>query len=240
MANKSQKKPTGPAGSAEVQTKTVTAVISAPNIQEGIFTIIGESPYVQHKFAQKARATILAKQVAGSQSNSKKTREPRDIDADYKAAMHVSEEGWMGIPAPAFRNAMIDACRLVGFKMTYAKLSIFVRADGFDVDDGTPLVRIRNGEPEKHEASVRLASGVTTVVHRPMWREWELQVRVRWDADQFSVTDVSNLLQRAGQQVGIGEGRYSSPQSNGLGWGVFGVAEAATKTGASSTLKHAA
>ena len=146
----------------------------------------------------------------------------------------------MGIPAPAFRNAMIDACRLVGFKMTYAKLSIFVRADGFDVDDGTPLVRIRKGEPEKHEAFVRLASGVTTVVHRPMWREWELQVRVRWDADQFSVTDVSNLLQRAGQQVGIGEGRYSSPQSNGLGWGVFGVAEAATKTGASSTLKQAA
>jgi hypothetical protein len=35
-----------------------------------------------------------------------------------------------------------------------------------------------------------------------------------------------NLMLRAGQQVGIGEGRPDSPNSNGLGWGRFALDEA--------------
>lgn len=205
-------------------TETRTAVITPPNLQTAVFTITGDSPYVQHKFSEKARKAIMETQKAGSQSKSKRKREPRDFDAEYEAAMHVSEDGWVGIPAPSFRNAMIDSCRLVGFKMTHAKLSIFIQADGFDKDDGTPLVRI-NGKPEKHEAFVRLADGTCSVVMRPMWRTWSCDLRVTWDADQFSLDDVSNLLLRAGQQVGIGEGRPNSPNSFGMSWGVFRVAE---------------
>jgi len=47
--------------------------------------------------------------------------------------------------------------------------------------------------------------------------------RLRWDADQFSDADVLNLLARAGMQVGIGEGRPDSPNSNGLGNGCWEV-----------------
>jgi hypothetical protein len=46
---------------------------------------------------------------------------------------------------------------------------------------------------------------------------------LRWDADQFSVNDVMNLLSRAGVQVGIGEGRPFSKNSNGMGWGTWEV-----------------
>jgi hypothetical protein len=204
--------------------KAVTAVITPPNLQTGIFKIMGDSPYVQHKFSEKARKEILDKQVAGSQSQSRKKRAPRDLDADYKSAMHISEEGWIGIPAPAFRNAMIGACRLVNFKMVHAKISIFILADGIDAEDGTPLVKI-DGEPERHEGFVRISMGGTSVVQRPMWRRWTASLKIEWDGDQFSLTDVSNLLERAGRQVGIGEGRNSSPNSNGLGWGSFHVAE---------------
>lgn len=225
---------TGEPGDGAVKplaTKAVTAVITAPNLQTGIFEIIGDSPYVQHKFSEKARKEILDKQVAGTQSQSRKKRTPRDLDAEYKASMHVSEEGWVGIPAPAFRNAMIGACRLVNFKMVHAKLSVFVIADGIDAEDGTPLVRI-NGDVEKHEGFVRIAMGGTSVVQRPMWRKWSASLKITWDGDQFSLPDISNLLQRAGQQVGIGEGRNSSPNSNGLGWGCFHVSEeVAAKTG---------
>jgi len=34
-----------------------------------------------------------------------------------------------------------------------------------------------------------------------------------------------NLIARAGEQVGIGEGRPYSKQSNGLGYGIFKVIE---------------
>jgi hypothetical protein len=54
-----------------------------------------------------------------------------------------------------------------------------------------------------------------------MFKTWGCTLRIRFDADQFTVDDVMNLLERAGQQVGIGEGRPNSPNSFGMGWGTF-------------------
>ena len=198
--------------------------IARPNLNEVDFHVVGSAPYVQHKFSQKARTQMLQKQQAGSTARGKKTHEARDIEAEYAAAMHVDYQGNPGIPAPAFRSAMISACRLVGFQMTKAKLSVFVLSDMLDVDDGTPLVPII-GEPEMHQASVRLESGVASVAIRPMWRKWSATVRVRYDADQFTMQDVCNLMMGAGQQVGIGEGRPDSKKSHGMGWGTFDIVE---------------
>jgi hypothetical protein len=105
--------------------------------------------------------------------------------------------------------------------MTRAKLSIFIEADGVS-RDGTPLVRIY-GEPEMHTGHVRNETGVVDIRARPMWREWSLKLRVRYDAEQFTVTDVANLIMRAGMQVGVGEGRPDSKKSTGMGWGTFTI-----------------
>lgn len=199
-----------------------TVVIERPNFESAAIKIVGTSPYVQNKFSAKARKQIEDKQRQGSQAGKGRKRDPRDFEGGYEQAIHRSREGWMGIPAPAFRNAMISACRVVGFKMTLAKLSLFVEADGFDVDDGTPLVKIK-GEPRIHEGLVRNETGVVDIRWRPMWEEWSATIRARWDASQFSAQDVVNLLARAGQQVGIGEGRPDSKNSNGMGWGTFEV-----------------
>jgi hypothetical protein len=120
---------------------------------------------------------------------------------------------------------MISACRLVGFAMTLAKLSIFIEADGYDKDEGTPLVRITEGEPKRLEMAVRLATGVSDISVRPMWEEWGALLRIRYDADQFSLQDVTNLLMRVGMQVGICEGRPDSKKSAGMGWGIFQIEE---------------
>jgi hypothetical protein len=199
-----------------------TVVIEAPKFEMADITIKGTAPYVQSKFSQKAREQMRLKQESGQRAKKGSAREGKDFMATYEAAKHVSRQGWIGIPAPSFRNAMISACRIVGFKMTLAKLSVFVEADGFDADDGTPLVKII-GEPRVHEGLVRNQTGVADVRWRPMWEEWSAVVRVRWDAAQFSAQDVVNLLSRAGAQVGIGEGRPDSKSSNGLGWGLFEV-----------------
>jgi hypothetical protein len=195
-------------------------MISKPNLVTAEFKIRGTAPFVQHKFSEKARHKIMETQAAGSRSKKGQKREPRDFDADYKGAMHISEEGWNGIPAPAFRSAMIDACRLVGFQMTKAKLAVFIVADGIDKDDGTPLVKIE-GTPEKHEGYARNETGVVDIRVRPMWRKWSATPKIRFDADLFSLADVANLLARAGEQVGVGEGRPNSKQSHGCGWGTF-------------------
>lgn len=195
--------------------------ISAPKFKTLLLEIEGIAPLMQAKFSAKTRQAMMDKMVAGSTAKSKKTREARDFDEDFLQAQHISEDGWVGIPAAAFRNACIDACRMVGFKMTHAKMSIFVEADGFDETDGTPLVRLIADEPEKIEMAVRNATGVADIRVRPMWRKWGAEIRIRFDEDQFTQQDVVNLLARAGQQVGIGEGRPYSRSSNGLGFGLF-------------------
>lgn len=208
---------------AEVKQQT-TITIQKPNMKVIPVTVTGTAPYVQHKFSQKARAQIIATQEAGSQAKKGKKREAKDFDEVYEAAIHYAPEGWIGIPASAFRAACIDVCRAVGFQMTKAKMSIFCLPDSFDRDDGTPLVRITKGKPERHIAAARNDNGSVDIRARPMWAPgWEAAVRLQFDADQFTASDVINLLDRAGHQVGIGEGRAFSKNSAGCGWGSFQV-----------------
>lgn len=197
--------------------------ISPPNIQTITFNIRGTAPLVQNKFSQKARQQMREAQEKPKQRGKTVVRESKDFHQRFLDARHVSTEGWVGIPAPSFRNSMITACKIVGFKMTIAKISVFVLADGLDEDDRTPLVRILTGEPHAHEAIVRPQFGVTDIVWRPMWDNWTLRLRVSFDADQFTATDVTNLVARAGLQVGVGEGRPDSKTSNGMGWGTFEI-----------------
>jgi hypothetical protein len=199
---------------------TQQAVIKAPDIRTVAFNICGTAPYVQARFSGKAMQAMMSKMASGSVAAGKKVRNPRDFDEDYVNAMHVSTDGWYGIPASAFRQALISACRLVGFKMTLAKLSVFVLADGFDAVDGIPLIELQ-GKPERIDMAVRNATGVADIRVRPMWRKWSALVKVRYDADQFTAADVANLMNRVGMQVGIGEGRPDSRESAGLGWGTF-------------------
>ena len=202
---------------------TEVVTISAPNFKVIEATLVGTAPFMQARFSAKAMQAMMTKMAAGSTAKKGGKKEARDFDEDFRQAMHVSTEGWVGVPASAIRNACIDVCRMVGFKMTHARMSIFVEADGNDALDGIPLVKMDAGEPERVDMAVRNATGVADIRVRPMWREWKLPVRVRFDADQFTVSDVFNLLARAGEQVGLGEGRPYSKQSNGLGYGTFRV-----------------
>ena len=207
-------------------TTTRTLVITPPKFEEAILLIRGTTPLVQHKFSEKAQIQIRETQEAGSQAGSKRKREPKDFEAAYNGARHIAAKrygGWDGIHAGSFRNAMISACRVCGFKMTLAKLSLFVRADGFS-DDGIPLVKITGGTPTMMVAPARNDNGSIDLRSRPKWAEgWEAKVHLRWDADQFSANDVFNLMSRVGIQVGIGEGRPDSKMSAGCGWGQFEV-----------------
>lgn len=199
--------------------------IPPPNLITIDFSIVGTAPLVMNKFNEKALEQIKGTQMAGSQAKAKKVREPKDFQACYEGARHVSTDGWDGIPAAAFRSACIDACRLVNFVMTRAKLSIFCIADGYE-KDGTALVRITKGKAQYFEAPARNDNGSVDIRARPMFMPgWEAVVRIRADLDQFDVTGISNLMQRAGEQVGIGEGRPSSKNSHGQGWGLFSVIE---------------
>jgi hypothetical protein len=204
----------------DMKVKQTAVVISAPNFQTVDVLLQGTAPLVVERFSKKAE--LMAKMAEGKSSGSKKVRDARDYDKEAEDARYRSVENWEGMNAAAFRAGMISACRLVGFKMTLAKLSTFVVADGLDLKDGIPLIRIY-GESETYTAHTRNATGVVDVRSRPMYREWAARLRVRFDSDQFTTQDVYNLISRVGLQVGIGAGRPDSKASAGCGFGTFEV-----------------
>jgi hypothetical protein len=212
------------------QANKVKVSIPAPNYQIAAFTIRGDAIYMQNKFSNKAQQEMRDKQAAGQQSNKGGKRKAKDFKQCYEQAMYRTKEGWHGIPASAFRNAMISACRTVEFKMTHAKLAVFAIADGNDAKEGTPLVKITKGKPHYSEMPVRLDCGSCDIRARPQWDAgWEAVVRLRFDADMFSLADITNLLARAGAQVGVGEGRPDSKKSAGLGFGTFELVQSKTE-----------
>ena len=201
--------------------KAVT--ISAPNIVTATFEIEGAAPLVIHRFSTKTKNEMKLKMETGKAASSKKTREPKNTDDTYNESRYISPEGWDGFHASAIRAALISACRLVGFKMTLAKLSIFVVPDGWDeTEPQIPLIRIY-GKPVKQEDMARVQTGQPYVTVRAAYHNWSAKVKIRFDADQFTMDDVFNLLYRVGMQVGIGEGRPDSKKSAGMGWGLFDV-----------------
>ena len=197
--------------------------IKAPKFELAHFNITGTSPLVIHRFSSKTKQEMKAKMETGKAAGSRKNREAKATDDIYEAARYRHADGWDGFHAAAVRNAMISAMRLVGFKMTLGKLSIFVEADGWDQEEPQiPLIRII-GKARKQEDMARVETGQPYVTVRAAYFPWSAKINIRFDSDQFTLQDVANLLMRVGAQVGIGEGRPDSKRSNGMGWGLFDV-----------------
>lgn len=159
-----------------------------------VFSINGTAPLIVHRFSNAGAA-------------------PDEATA-YRESQYRSAEGWLGIPVAAFQFAAREVCRELGHTQP---LSLLIEADGRDVRDATPLVRI-DGEPVmdiRRGFGKYRGHGVLT-----RFCKWTAKLHVQWDADQFTEEDVANLIARAGQLAGVGygsHGRYSS----GLGFGRF-------------------
>lgn len=212
------KKATQPAGTVLMEKIT----IAAPNLKTVVFHIRGTTPLVQNKFSKKAQEVMRQAQAEGSRSKKGKKHKPKDFDALFHESYHKGVDGSFGFPAAGLRAAMISACRAVGFKMTVAKQTAFVEADCFDAD-GTGLVKITEGKPRHVEHPVRIQQTTDIRVRAMYDAGWEAKPKLTYDADMFSLTDIANLLMRAGLQVGIGEGRNDSRSSSGCGWGSFEI-----------------
>lgn len=197
--------------------------IKAPSFQIASFKLIGTAPLVIHRFSKKTADQMAQKMEVGKSASSKKNREPKKPEDSFNEARYIAPAGWDGFHAAAIRLACIDVCRLVNFKMTLAKMSIFVLPDGWDAQEPqVPLIRII-GKPIMQRDVCRVETGQPYICYRPAYHDWKASVRIRWDTDQFSLNDISNLLMRVGVQCGIGEGRPFSKNSAGMGWGTFDV-----------------
>jgi len=198
--------------------------ISAPNFGTAVFKIIGTAPLVIHRFSKKIADDFgRGMEAPNAKKGAKTKREPVKLEDIYNEGRYISDEGWDGFNASAIRSGMISVCRLVNYKMTLAKMSVFVVQDGWDkIEPQIPLVRIY-GNPVMQKDIGRVATGNSYLIVRPAYHNWHAEIKIRWDNDQFTIDNITNLLNRVGQQCGIGEGRPDSKKSCGMGWGTFEV-----------------
>ena len=199
-------------------------IVPAVKFKTVAFTIRGTEPLVMHQMSQKVRDAIRKAQELAGMTTGRKKREPRDFEADFEGSQHREQvHGWIGLPAMALKNAMVAACRAIGETMVKAKMAFKVKADGWSIF-GTPLIKIAKGKPYMAIHPAPVANGNWDLRSRAMFDPgWEVVVRIEYDEGMITLEGVTNLLMRAGLQVGVLEGRQLSKMSCGMGWGGFEI-----------------
>lgn len=174
-----------------------------PNIQTLEVLIKGETPLIYHKWTEKAKKMILAKQ----QKKASKGREIRNPKKEYEDSFYYNEGGDIAFPAGSIKKAIVGAARsLDDVPMTAIRGAIFVKGD----DDG--LIKVDYKKKEMREDMVRIGRGTADLRYRGQLKDWKMRFNIEYNGNVFSAEQVMNLLETAGFSQGLGEWR---PERNG-------------------------
>ena len=184
----------------------------------------GLSALITHRLGDTARNKMIADQTKPKTARAK--RDLRDPEKEFREACYMVAKGVYGVPASGFASAMVSACRFVDdLPMTHARSLFYIKGEG----PRGGLVRVldakgKPAQPVMDEDFVRVPPRTGTMM--PCWRarfdEWyaTLSFMIN-DVRLITVEAMVNLLDRAGTQIGICEGR---PEKTGFRYqGMFEV-----------------
>jgi hypothetical protein len=200
-----------------VTEETVKPDVNLIRIQRSELDILveGVSPLIIHKWSEKAKRLM---RHAQSGAEEKLAREPKVPEEEAEGSLYRLDDGRPGMPATAFKAAMVGAARLFsGLTMVTLKSGIFVTGDGPD-----QLVPIE-GALSIREDMPRNANGNADLRYRYQVWPWMATLRVIWLPTLMSSESVVNLVDAAGNG-GIGDWRPSAPKSMTGTYGRFQVA----------------
>lgn len=188
--------------------KPAAEVITLPplNVQQIKIRLVGDSALICHAWSEKAKREMLDKQM----KKAKQAREAKDPEQDYQQSLYRHPDGGYGFPAVAFKNAAVDACSSIsGITKVEARGAFHIIGD---------MVKIE-GTPTPREDMVRVGMGTADIRYRGEFREWSVDIAMRFNANVLSPEQIANLFNTAGFAVGVGEWR---PQRDGS-FGMFHV-----------------
>ena len=178
--------------------------------------VIGTSPLCVSRFPERSREVMRAKNAG----HPKTAAAPVSPDVKFFESRYISTEGWDGIPAIAFKCAMVGVCRIIpDFPMTEARRLFKTSGQGFH-PDGTSLVRVI-GEPVKREAPC--IGTQNSLIYCAMYWPWRAVVRLAFPKNILTVEKVLHLLEAAGEWEGVGFRRPGSKASNSGENGCFEI-----------------
>ena len=183
------------------------------DIKNAVFNIRGTSPLIMNRFDEKAKQEMLEKQ----QKKTKKPKEARDPEAEFKRSLYVLPDGRTAFPADSLKLAMLRGAKMLGMVMTDARSSFFVKGV-YSERDGRELIPV-NGNVQSREDVVKIGMGTSMLRYRGQVVDWSMEVSIRYNASMVSEEQLLNMLNAAGFGCGIGEWR---PERDGC-FGTFEV-----------------
>jgi hypothetical protein len=206
----------------------VSGPIEVPPLEEEEVEvqIWGRTPLIVNNFGMKARAMILAKQT----KEAKLAREAKVPFDDFMGSLYAipgakikgkklkSWESWgsmkdtFGFPASGFKKSMVSACSFVsGIPKTILRGSIHIIGDLVPISFKKLVMRedvVRVGPFGRRVADIRF---------RGMFENWTVTLKVSYNTRLLSIEQIVNLLEHAGNAIGVGEWR---PEKDGQ-FGMF-------------------
>lgn len=183
--------------------------------------IAGTAPLVTNRWSEKAKQMMLDKQ----QSSARAKKDAKDPEALFQAAHYRLPDGRCGMPATAFKAAIVHAARLFD-GITQVSLKQTVRVLGELDERGEQIVPITYEQVIMREDTPRNASGVADLRYRPQFNGWGAILRVQIIEGQYDEASLLALVDAAGIG-GVGEMRPTAPKSATGQYGTFEVDETA-------------
>lgn len=176
--------------------------------------IEGVTPLIPHKWSEKALNQLREKQFG---NKVRSAREPKNPEEDAQQSCYWVDDGVPGMPAAAFKAAIVDATRFFeGVTAVMAKQLFRVIGEGED-----QLVRI-SGKPVMFESTPRNSGGTVDLRYRMRILPWSADLKIVFMPAQIDLDSVIALVDAAGRG-GVGDWRPSSPKSKTGTYGTFRV-----------------
>jgi hypothetical protein len=173
------------------------AVIELPqlDIQTVKITVVGDSPLIMHKWSEKAKEMMLAKQMKKATQG----RIAKDPDQDFEDSIHRMADGQPGFPSIGFKAAAVTACTsIAGMTKVAARQAFHISGE---------LVQILGSIPKKRQDMVRVGMGTADIRYRAEFWPWYAPLEISYNTRALSIEQIMNLLNTAGFGVGVGEWR---------------------------------
>jgi len=164
--------------------------------------IEGISPLIVHQFGEKA-----IKMMEEGQAGTAKKDKRRSPQQEYLDSLHLFPDNkTTGFPATGFKSAIVRAGKMLDYKMTDLRQTIFVNPD----PESGELVKII-GNHSMRTDMVRVANGAVDIRYRAQYLKWQANLEIEYNNNCFGVDAIIQLVREAAN-VGIGEWR---PERNG-------------------------
>jgi len=182
------------------------------DIQQVQMRLVGDTPLIMHRWSNKAKEMMRAKQQKGA----KLAKEAKVPEYEFNEATYFidREKGVYGFPVLAIKKCLVTAAVAGDAKMSEMRRAFHIVGDVQTAEGSMSFVHA----PKRimREDMVRIAMGTADLRYRPEFPEWHIDVNIRFDRRQISVAQIFSLANLAGFSVGLGEWRVEKSGQSGM------------------------